>query len=174
MRKVNVAVKLGLDELSLKEQTEFFVDYALVLKGAFGELFEKANTTHQDLLSMANAVKDEADDMIEKAQAGKDIIDAIRDFSDDELITFIHSVVKINFDREKKTTSNDRRFAVTLPITDIDAADYSSEVKIMTAIEVMKLARETNDFFINDIDEALGLITYEKDADVRGDWVEVK
>ncbi len=104
-----------------------------------------------------------------KAQAGKDIIEAIRDFSDDELIAFIHSVVKLNFDRKKKTTSNDRRFAVTLPIEDALMDGNSSEIEIMSEAEVMKLAKKP------DVESILDELTEtNREFDYIGSWVEIK
>ncbi len=53
----NLAVRLGLDDLPTKQQSEFFVDYICSLEGVFtDEVLAEAGTTFDDMLDLANRI----------------------------------------------------------------------------------------------------------------------
>ena len=57
----NLAVELGLCEMDVKKQAEFFVDYVLTLEGVLSDEFQQAGIAYQDVLFLANNVKDIVD-----------------------------------------------------------------------------------------------------------------
>ena len=53
----NLAISLGLDELTKEEQAKFLVDYILLLEDAFHYEYRKVTFEFDDLLDKANQLK---------------------------------------------------------------------------------------------------------------------